>query len=95
MLVLVKVKVKAGAQGQFEEVVSGLVDYVKANEPRTLAYTLGKIEGAETDYWMIEDYADQAAYDTHVGSDYFKAAIAKVGPLMDGAPEHIPFEKQI
>jgi len=95
MLVLVKIKVKDGAQAQFEEIVGGLSAQVKAHEPGLLTYTLGKVEGAATDYWMIEHYADAAAHEHHLNTDYFKAAIAKVGPLMDGAPEHVEFSKAI
>jgi quinol monooxygenase YgiN len=95
MLILVKVRVKDGSQAAFEQLVAGLSEVVKATEPGTLVYTLGKIEGAKTDYWMIEHYASQAAHDAHVNSAHFKAAMPKIGPLLDGAPEMVKFERVV
>jgi quinol monooxygenase YgiN len=53
-----------------------------ATEPGTLFYTL--IEGDEPDtLYFFEHYADQAALDTHMGSDALTALYPKLMPLLE------------
>ncbi len=64
-------------------------DYSKANEPGVLSYAvfLGREDDQKTVY-MIEVYADEAAFNTHMQSDKVKDMIAWMGanPVLDGAP---------
>jgi quinol monooxygenase YgiN len=80
------IKVKDGAQADFEAVATKLVAAVNANEPGCKLYTLNKGDDPLT-YVFIERYEDQAAVEAHRASDHFRTLGREMGAFMDGPPE--------
>ena len=85
--VVATLKVQDGKQGEFEAIFTELSKQVRANEPGNLLYQLTKSRADATVYKVLEVYKDADALKAHGGSDYFKAASAKMGPCMAGRPE--------
>ncbi|MCC7268816.1 MAG: antibiotic biosynthesis monooxygenase, partial [Caulobacteraceae bacterium] len=72
---------------EFEEIFKGLQAQVRANEDGCIAYQLTKSRTEPGTYKVLELYKDADALKHHGGTDYFKAAGAKMGPCMAGRPE--------
>jgi quinol monooxygenase YgiN len=84
--VVATIKVKAGMEREFEAVAKELVAKVNAGEPGCKLYALHHGETPGT-YVFMERYVDQAAVDTHRGTEYFKTLGRKMGEYMDGRPD--------
>ena len=78
--------VQDGKQADFEAVFTDLRQQVKANEPGCEMYDFYKSKSDPTTYVVMERYKDEAALTAHGNSDHFKAAGAKLGALLGGAP---------
>ena len=85
--VVAVLKVQEAKAAEFEEVFKGLQAQVKANESGCIAYQLTKSRTEPGTYKVLELYADEDSLKHHGGTDYFKAAGAKMGPCMAGRPE--------
>ena len=83
--VIAKLNVKPGCEQEFETAMLNLVSQVNENEPGNHLYKLCK--QTDGNYVVMELYEDQAAITAHGESAHFKAAGAKFGGLMAGAPE--------
>ena len=84
---VVKFKVKAGMDRDFEAVFRRLAAGVTAKEPGNLLYKLGKSRTEPDTYLAMEIYKDQAAIDAHRGTshmtanlDAFRACLAPEPP---------------
>ena len=66
---------------------------VLANEKGCLQYDFFKSKADGSTYIIMEQYATQADLDAHGKSDYFKAAGAKFGGWLAGAPSLVFAEK--
>lgn len=86
LAVIATIKVKPGAEHDFEAVGKELVAKVNANEPGCKLYTLCRGEAPRT-YVFMERYVDQAATDRHRSTDYFKELGRKMGNFIDGRPD--------
>jgi quinol monooxygenase YgiN len=77
--VLVKVfpiNLKPGKQAEVEEIVEEFAAKGPSQEPGTLSFRVYR-DPARPDYLMfVEHFADQAAYDAHIGSTAYKELIA-------------------
>lgn len=82
--------IQPGKNAEFEAVFSALAAAVNAQEEGCLYYALFQTKGSETEYKVLESYTDQAALDAHGKTEYFKAAGAKLAPLLSSAP-HLEF----
>ena len=85
--VVAVLKVQEAKAAEFEEVFKGLQQQVRANEDGCVAYQLTKSRTEPGTYKVLELYKDADALKHHGGTDYFKAAGAKMGPCMAGRPE--------
>jgi quinol monooxygenase YgiN len=87
--VVATLKVKAGMEREFEAVAKELVAKVNANEPGCRLYALHRLEspGGPPTYVFMERYVDQAAVETHRGTEYFKTLGRKMGEFMEGRAE--------
>ena len=84
MIALVaKLNVAAGKEAEFEKVMLGLAEQVRANEARNHLYTLVKDDDG---YSVLELYEDDAALQAHGQSQHFRDAGAKFAGLMAGPP---------
>lgn len=85
--VVAVLKVQEAKAAEFEEIFKGLQAQVQANEDGCIAYQLTKSRTEPGTYKVLELYKDADALKHHGGTDYFKAAGAKMGPCMAGRPE--------
>jgi quinol monooxygenase YgiN len=84
--VVATIQVKEGKEADFEAVMTGLAEQVRANEPGTTLYQVCKSQQAPT-YLVLENYTDQDAFTHHTTTSYFKEAGPKMGACMAGAPK--------
>ena len=87
--VLARLNVASGKESDFEAVMLGLAEQVRANEPGNKLYTL--VKDAEG-YAVMELYDDEEALAAHSASEHFKAAGPKFAGLMAGRPDIKRFE---
>jgi len=85
--VVAVLKVQEAKAAEFEEIFKGLQQQVRANEDGCIAYQLTKSRTEPGTYKVLELYKDADALKHHGGTDYFKAAGARMGPCMAGRPE--------
>ena len=84
MIALVaKLNVAAGKEAEFEKVMLGLAEQVRANEAGNHLYTLVKDDDG---YSVLELYEDDTALRAHGQSQHFRDAGAKFAGLMAGPP---------
>ena len=86
---LARLNVAEGKESEFETVMLGLAEQVRANEPGNHLYTLVKDDEC---YAVMELYSDEDALAALGSSDHFKAAGAKFAGLMAGRPDIKRFE---
>jgi len=84
--VIATLRIKPGANREFEAAMAKLQEAVRANEPGNKLYALHKTDDP-TVYVMLERYVDQAAVEAHRASAHFKTLGAALGPHMAGRPE--------
>ena len=86
MVVVAKLKAKAGEEAKMEEALRGMVVKV-AQEQGTLTYTLHQAQQDPSVFLVYEKYQDASALKTHSSTSYFKELFDVLKPLLDGAPE--------
>ena len=77
------IKVRAGEERRVEELLGGLVTWVRANEPGTLLYELFAARDVERTYRIVEEFADQAAWDRHREHPHVREVVAQVHALLE------------
>ena len=85
--VVATLKVQDGKGQEFEAVFRDLMAQVKANEPGCLSYQLTRSRTDPNTYKVLELYRDEESLKHHGGTDYFKAAGAKMMGCLGGRPE--------
>jgi len=85
--VIAKLTIQAGKNEEFEAIFAELESAVNANEPGCSFYSLHKSRSDENQYIVLEQYVDQAAFDAHGKTEYFKSIGAKMGSCMGARPE--------
>jgi len=85
--IVATLKVKSDKIEEFENSFKELMAVVADKEPGNVYYALHRSRDEAGTYVVMEQYVDQAALDLHGKSDEFKAAGAKLGGCLDGAPE--------
>ncbi|MGV7214675.1 putative quinol monooxygenase [Bradyrhizobium sp. UFLA05-112] len=78
-------KIKEDKSAEFEELATELVKKVNENEQGCLLYRLYHGEMPNT-YVFMERYADQAAVDAHLSTEYFRTLTGAMAEFMDGKP---------
>ena len=91
--VIAKMKIRAGQEQTAERALAEMAEYVRASEPGTLRYVLHRAIGDPTTLLMYEQYADQAALDTHGTSARIQQLFGTLGPLLDGQPSIEMFQE--
>jgi quinol monooxygenase YgiN len=84
--VIAKITAQEGMRTELAGALQGALDAAE-NEPGTLYYLLLEDAVAADVLWMYEMYTDQAALDSHMGSDAFKALGPAIKPFLAGRPE--------
>jgi quinol monooxygenase YgiN len=86
MIVVAKLKAKAGEEAKMEAALRDMVGKV-AQEPGTLTYTLHRHQKDPSLFLFYEKYTDAAALKTHSATPYFKELFGALKTLLDGPPE--------
>lgn len=84
--IVATLKVQDGKGDEFEAVFRDLSAQVKANEAGCLTYQLTKSRNEPNTYKVLELYASEEALKHHAGTDYFIAAMPKMGPCLAAPP---------
>ena len=79
--------IQPGKQGEFEAFMAEFMTKVKATEPGVTVYQLCKNAKAEDEYFMLELYADQAAFDAHGKTEHMAALGGKIGQFLAQPPK--------
>ncbi len=93
LAVTATLKIKAGKEEEVEGVMRGLGEKVRANESGCKLYQLARSKKDPQVYVVLERYDDKDAFATHSQTDYFKAAVPKMGQCFDGPPAIEIFEE--
>lgn len=83
--VIAKLKVKSGAESQFETLANALVSQSRM-EPGSKGYTLWRTEDPAV-YVFVEYYEDSTAAQAHTKTDHYRQIGRELGPLLEGRPE--------
>ena len=92
MVVVAKLKAKAGEEAKMEAALRDMVAKV-AQEQGTLTYTLHRAQQDPRVFLFYEQYKDDAALKAHSSTPYFKELFGFLKPLLDGAPEIDMYEE--
>ena len=79
-------KIQEGKEAEFEGIMKELAEQVRSNEDGCHLYALHRSKEPQT-YVMLERYTDKDALTTHMGTEYFKAASAKMMSCLAGPPK--------
>jgi quinol monooxygenase YgiN len=93
LTIVAKMRIKAGQEGAAQRALRDMIEYVRSAEPGTLRFTLHRGVGDPTQLLMYEQYADQAAVDTHGTSERIQTLFTALAPLLDGQPSIEMFEE--
>lgn len=85
--IVATLKVRDGKGDEFEAVFRDLAAQVKANEAGCLTYQLTKSRNEPNTYKVLELYASEDALKHHAGTEYFIAAMPKMGPCLAAPPQ--------
>lgn len=93
LTIVARMKIKSGREKDAEAALLDMMAYVRSAEKGTLRYTLHRAVGDPTHLLMYEQYADQAAVDTHGTSERIQHLFATLAPLLDGQPSIEMYEE--
>jgi quinol monooxygenase YgiN len=74
---------KKGKEKELEEALSAMIPNVQ-NEEDTLQYSLHRSRNNPGKFFFYEKYKDQAAFDFHCSTSYFKELFSKTPGLLEG-----------
>jgi quinol monooxygenase YgiN len=77
------VRAREGEELRLEELLLGLRDWVRRNEPDTLLFELYAVHGQPRTYRIVEEFADQAAWDRHRAHAHVAAVVRQVNTLLE------------
>ena len=87
--VLAKLTAQPGKEAEMRAALEAMVAEVDAKEPGVLKYTMHTVEAEPTVFWMIEEYADEAALAAHGTTDHMKSFATSMRTVAAGRPEVI------
>ena len=86
--IIAKLTVQEGKENEFKAAGAEMVAAVKASEKgRTLQYSLTQNKKASTEFFFLEQYADDDAVADHGKTPHMAAFGGKIGGLLAGRPE--------
>ncbi|MEX2518123.1 MAG: putative quinol monooxygenase [Paracoccaceae bacterium] len=88
------IRVRAGHEDEVRAALIKVGEYVRANEPETLGYTVAQDPDDPLLFTTFEQFTDEAAMDRHNNGPGSTAFFAVAGPLLDG-PATVVTAKQI
>jgi quinol monooxygenase YgiN len=85
--VIATLTVAEGKNAEFEALFKQLVEQVNAREEGCNFYQIHQSRSDSQVYKVLEQYIDQAAFEAHGKSDYFREIGGALGPCMAGPPD--------
>jgi autoinducer 2-degrading protein len=85
---LARMTVKPGREKEFLRLVRTLEEKVNANEPDTLYYRFFRLREARQ-YAVMESFADEAAEERHMNSDYLAETAPPLLDCLEGDPPYV------
>jgi len=76
---------KPDRRAEFARLCRQLEDYVRANEPDTLAYEVFKLRDDQNRYAVLESFRDEAAEHRHMNSALLGEIAPKISACLDGS----------
>lgn len=86
MIVVAKIRVKAGREAEAEAAFKQQIDFVTREEPGTILYVMHRARKDPTTFLFYEKYVDAAAFDRHGKSSAMQDLFKTLTPLLDGPP---------
>lgn len=86
MVVVAKIRVKPGSEGEAEAAFREQLDFVTREEPGTLLYLLHRGRKDPSTFLFYEKYVDAEAFDRHGKSGAMQRLFKALTPLLAGAP---------
>jgi len=86
MVVVAKIKIKAGREKEGEAAFRKQIDYVTREEPGTKVYLLHRGRKDPSTFLFYERYVDAEAFDRHGKTAAIQELFRTLQPLLDGAP---------
>ena len=86
VVITAKLRAAENCEDEVAEALSSMVNWVTENEADTLTYTLNQSASGPRDFLVFERYTNQAALDSHIGSDRMKQLNGELGGKVEGAP---------
>ncbi len=83
IVVVAKIKAKAGEEGKVEKALRDVLPKVREEEG-TLSYTLSKSQSDPTTLLVLEKYTDMDAFLFHSSTPYLAEMFVEIAPLLDG-----------
>ena len=93
LIVVARIKARAGRGDELEEVFSRMVDYVTENEPETLTYICSRSTTDPEQFIFFERYTTQKAFEHHSSSEQFQELAGSIQGKVDGAVEIETYEE--
>ena len=84
--ILARQVVKPDREADLQALMLDLTAKVKAEEPGCVTFDWVRDSGTERGYVVIEQYADQAAYERHLATAYLRDFLPRLAPLLDAPP---------
>ena len=88
MTFLAWMTVKEGREGEFTEYCAALQEKVRANEPGTIYYEFFKLREPRK-YVVMESFADEAAEEVHMNSEYLAEIAPPLLDCLEGDPPYV------
>ena len=83
IVVVAKIKAKAGEEAKVEKALRDVLPKVREEEG-TLEYLLNKSQTDPTLFMVLEKYKDMDAFMVHGGTPYLAEMFVEITPLIDG-----------
>ncbi len=81
---------KSGQEERVDELIGGLTDQVRA-EPGNLEFIVYRERDEPRRFFVFERYADEEAFQTHIGADYGAVFNAALGDLIEEDGSQLTF----
>jgi quinol monooxygenase YgiN len=87
MIVIAKIRASAEAADEVAGLFTGMVAWVRDNEPGTLSYVCCRASNDPAQFVFFERYTDEAAFHAHSASERFMELVGQLKGKLDGGIE--------
>ena len=84
--VVARVKARSDKVEELRELLIGMIEPSR-NEPGCRSYELLQNKPDPADFVFVEEWDDDAAYESHLGTEHFKQVMLKLGALVTEVPD--------